>query len=146
MSEARIWYSRNFDQPSLPSDCQNVIVLTPEFYQEITSHPIPTDLQAAKALSCAPAALDLFTWLSYRCFIAKSEEGIPLFGEFGLVGQLGSGEYRRPRKFRECLENWLELVKTLWPECPARLSSDGTRLIVGPATAMPVAGGDHGCA
>jgi hypothetical protein len=85
MSEARIWYGRNFDQPHLPGDCQNVIVLTPEFYREVTSHPIPTDLQAAKALSCAPAALDLFTWLSYRCFMAKGEERIPLFGEFGLV-------------------------------------------------------------
>ena len=49
----RIWYGRNFEQPNLPGDCQNMIVLTPEFYQEVTSHPIPTDLQAAKALSCA---------------------------------------------------------------------------------------------
>ena len=62
----------------------NVIVLTSEFYREVTAHPIPTDLQAAKALSCAPAALDLLTWLSYRCFIAKGEERIRLFGEFGL--------------------------------------------------------------
>ena len=58
-----------------------MIVLTPESYQEVTSHPIPTDLQAAKALSCAPAALNLFTWLSYRCFVARGEERIPLFGE-----------------------------------------------------------------
>jgi hypothetical protein len=136
MSEARIWYGRDFDQPNLPGDCQNVIVLTSEFYREVTAHPIPTDLQAAKALSCAPAALDLFTWLSYRCFIAKGEERIPLFGEFGLVSQLGSGEYRRPRKFRECLENWLGLVKTLWPSCPARISADGMRLIVAPAAAL----------
>ena len=146
MSEARIWYGRNLDQPNLPGDCRNMIVLTPEFYQEVTSHPIPTDLQAAKALSCAPAALDLFTWLSYRCFIAKGEERIPLFGEFGLVSQLGSGEYRRPRKFRECLENWLGLVKALWPSCPARISGDGMRLIVAPAAAMGVPGGDHDCA
>jgi len=146
MSEARIWYGRNFDQPNLPGDCRNMIVLTPEFYQEVTSHPIPTDLQAAKALSCAPAALDLFTWLSYRCFIAKGEERIPLFGEFGLVSQLGSGQYRRPRKFREVLENWLNLVKTLWPSCPARISADGMRLIVVPAAALAVPGGDHVCA
>jgi Plasmid encoded RepA protein len=145
MSEARIWCGRNFDQPKLPGDCQNVIVLTPEFCREVTSHPIPTDLQAAKALSCAPAALDLFTWLSYRCFIAKGEERIPIFGEFGLVSQLGSGEYRRPRKFRECLENWLNLVKTLWPSCPARISADGMRLIVVPAAAL-ARGGDHVCA
>lgn len=143
MSEARIWYGRNFDQPNLPGDCQNMIVLTPEFYREVTSHPIPTDLQAAKALSCAPAALDLFTWLSYRCFIARGEERIPLFGEFGLVSQLGSGEYRRPRKFRECLGNWLGLVRTLWPSCPARISDDGMRLIVRPAAAMAIPGGEN---
>jgi hypothetical protein len=142
MSEARIWYGRNFEQPNLPGDCQNMIVLTPEFYREVTPHPIPTDLQPAKALSCAPSALDLFTWRSYRCFIAKGEEGIPLFGEFGLVSQLGSGEYRRPRKFRERLENWLGLVKALWPSCPARISADGVRLIVAPATAMAAAGGE----
>ena len=142
MSEARIWYGRNFDQPDLPGDCQNVIVLTPEFYQEVTSHPIPTDLQAAKALSCAPAALDLFTWLSYRCFIAKAEERIPLFGECGLVSQLGSSAYRRPRKFRQRLETWLGLVKALWPSCPARISADGVRLIVAPATAMAASGGE----
>ncbi len=142
MSEARIWYGRNLDQPNLPGDCRNMIVLTPEFYREVTSHPIPTDLQAAKALSCAPATLDLFTWLSYRCFIAKGEERIPLFGEFGLAGQLGSGEYRRPRKFRECLEHWLSLVEALWPSCPARISADGMRLVVSPALAI-AAGGEH---
>jgi hypothetical protein len=143
MSEARIWYGRNLDQPNLPGDCRNMIVLTPEFYQEVTSHPIPTDLQAAKALSCAPAALDLFTWLSYRWFIAKGEERVPLFGEMGLVSQLGSGQYRRPRKFREVLENWLALVKALWPLCPARISSDGMRLVVAPALAIAEAGGEH---
>jgi hypothetical protein len=31
-------------------------------------------LDAAKALSSSPAALDLFMWISYRCFTAKGEE------------------------------------------------------------------------
>ena len=101
MTEARIWYSRDRDQILLPGDCQNVIVLSDEFYREISSHPIPTDLEAAKALSASPAALDLFTWLSYRCFTARGRERVPLFGEFGLVSQLGSTDYARPRKFRE---------------------------------------------
>jgi hypothetical protein len=103
MTEARIWYSRDPDQKLLPGDCQNQIVLSEEFYREIQHHPIPTDLEAAKALSSSPAALDLFMWLSYRCFTAKGKERVPLFGEFGLVNQLGSIEYARPRKFRE---NW----------------------------------------
>jgi hypothetical protein len=32
----------------------------------------------------------LFTWLSYRCYVAKGEERIPIFGEFGLANQLGA--------------------------------------------------------
>jgi hypothetical protein len=146
MTEARIWFSRNCDQTVLPGDCQNMIVLSDEFYRETLSHPIPTDLEAAKALSSAPAALDLFTWLSYRCFGAKGEERVPLFGECGLVSQLGSVSYSRPRKFREKLEQWLDLIRTMWPECPARISPDGSALIVSRAAAITARGGVYGCA
>ena len=130
MTEARIWYSRDLEQALLPGDCQNVIVLSEEFYREISSHPIPTDLEAAKALSASPAALDLFTWLSYRCFTARGRERVPLFGEFGLVSQLGSADSARPRKFREKLEGWLKLVRAMWPECPAYVDRDGIALVV----------------
>jgi hypothetical protein len=67
-SEARIWYNRG-NEDRLPGDPhENVIVLSNEFFEEITAHPIPTDLEAVKLLSSAPAVLDLFVWLSYRCF------------------------------------------------------------------------------
>ena len=131
MTEARIWYSKDVDQRLLSGDCQNMIVLSDEFYREILNHRIPTDLEAAKALSSSPAALDLFTWPSYRCFIARGKERIPLFGDFGLISQLGSVEYARPRKFREKLEGWLDLIHTMWPECPALIDPDGTALIIG---------------
>jgi Plasmid encoded RepA protein len=140
MSEARIWYSRDPEQKLLPGDCQNVIVLSDEFYREVQNHPIPTDLEAAKALSSCPAALDLFMWLSYRCFTARGKERVPLFGDFGLVSQLGSVSYARPRKFREKLEGWLDLVKTMWPECPAEIDADGTGLYIDRANAVLTAG------
>jgi hypothetical protein len=146
MSEARIWYSRDPDQANLPGDCQNLIVLTEEFYNEVTEHPIPTDLEAAKALSSSPAALDLFTWLSYRCFVAKGEERIALFGQFGLVNQLGCGEYSRPRRFRERLEKWLSLVHAMWPECPARINGDGRSLVVDRANALSLGNRGGACA
>lgn len=38
MSEARIWYSRDPDHRLLPGDCQNMIVLSDEFYREILNH------------------------------------------------------------------------------------------------------------
>ena len=50
ITEARIWYyySRDPEQKSLPDDFRNLIVLSDEFYQEISSHPIPTDLHASE--------------------------------------------------------------------------------------------------
>jgi len=146
MAEARIWYSRDPGQQNLPGDCQNTIVLSEEFYREIQSHPIPADLEAAKALASSPAVLDLYMWLSYRCFAARGEERIPLFGGFGLVNQLGSAAYARPRKFREQLERWLDLVRVMWPECPAFISPDRRAIIVKRAYAIRPAGSNHVCA
>jgi hypothetical protein len=54
-----------------------------------------------KVLAVAPSVLDLFMWLSYRCFLAKGKETIPLFGLYGLADQLGSIEYAWLRRFRE---------------------------------------------
>ncbi len=136
LREARIWYHRRPEQAVLSSEFENVIVLSDEFYQEITAHPIPTDLEAVKVLAGAPAVLDLFLWLSYRCFLATTEEAIPLFEAFGLAQQLGSVEYSRPRRFRAKLQQWLDTIHALWPECPARLSADGRFLLVGPGMAV----------
>lgn len=140
MREARIWYSRDPNQDTLPGAFENEIVLSDEFFREVTAHAIPTDLEAAKALSSSPAALDLFMWLSYRCFTAKGSERVPIFGDFGLVGQLGSTDYARPRKFRERLERWLDLVRVLWPACPARIVSGGSHMLIQPAAALAVKG------
>jgi hypothetical protein len=72
-------------------------------------------------LAGAPAALDLFMWLSYRCFVATGQGSIPLFGERGLANQLGSIEYSRPRRFCQKLEQWLKMIRLLWPDCPAQI-------------------------
>jgi hypothetical protein len=140
MREARIWYSRDPNQATLPGGFENEIVLSDEFFREVTTHAIPTDLEAAKALSSAPAALDLFMWLSYRCFTAKGMERIPIFGDFGLANQLGNADYARPRKFRERLERWLGLVRALWPSCTAAISADGDYMLIRPAAALAAKG------
>ena len=64
LREARIWYHRDADQTALSEDFENTIVLSDDFYNEIASHPIPTDLEAVKILAGAPAVLELFMWLS----------------------------------------------------------------------------------
>ena len=67
----------------------------------------------------------------------RSRQGArSVFGDFGLVSQLGSTDYARPRKFREKLEGWLDLVRTMWPECPASIDRDGTGLLIDRAHAV----------
>ncbi len=136
--EAQIWYSRDPDQCPLSDQFENVIVLSDGFYREITTHPIPADLEAVKVLAGAPAVLDLFMWLSYRCFLAKGREAIPLHGPCGLATQIGSVEYSRTRRFREKLDQWLNSIRVLWPECPAEISGDGQSLVVNRASAVLV--------
>jgi hypothetical protein len=121
MREAQIWYSRSPEQRPISTEFENVVVLSDDFYEEILAHPVPNDLEAVKVLAASPAILDLYMWLSYRCFKAKGTESIPIFGEFGLANQLGCVEYSRPRRFRAMLEQWLDTIRAIWPECPARL-------------------------
>lgn len=135
LRQARMWFNK--DPDALPDqDGENVIVLSDQFYREVIAHPVPTDLEAVRMLNSAPAALDLFMFLSYRCFVTKGLESIPIFGPAGLANQIGCGGYARPRKFREKLDAWLELIRLAWPECPANISSDGQRLLIAPANAI----------
>ena len=136
VEKARIWYSNSRDQRSLIPEFENEVVLSPEFYEEISRHPIPVDLEAVKVLASAPAALDLFVWLNYRTYTAQDIEFIPIFGDYGLVHQLGNVEYSRPRRFRAALDSWLKLIHSLWPQCPAEIDKDGTRLLIRPGQAI----------
>jgi hypothetical protein len=136
MREAQIWYSRSPEQRPISTEFENVVVLSDDFYQEILAHPVPNDLEAVKVLAASPAILDLYMWLSYRSFKAKGTESIPIFGDFGLANQLGCVEYSRPRRFRAMLEQWLDTIRAIWPECPARIVSSGQSIEIRTATAV----------
>lgn len=115
---------------------RNLVTLSDSFWEEIQSHPVPIDAEVVRALANNPGCLDLYTWLSWRCYQARTEELVPLFGAFGLATQLGVQDYERERKFRERLRRWLELVRLYWPECPATISPNGQHLRLAPATAL----------
>jgi hypothetical protein len=75
-------------------------------------------------------------WLSYRCLIAEGEESIPLFGPYELIAQIGSAEYARPRRFRQNLEKWLDMVRLVWPAYPACINADRQSLQIARAVAV----------
>ena len=80
---------------------ENTVTLSPAFWDELRTHPIPVDTEVVRALANNPGCLDLYTWLTWRCYQAKDTQRIPLFGPMGLASQLGVQEYARERKFRE---------------------------------------------
>jgi len=136
IDQATLWFAQNKCSPN--HFRENEIRLSEAFYDEISAHPIPTDLKAVKALASSPGALDLFMWLSYRCYVIQpgGSAQIPLFGPLGLVHHLGSNEYSRPRDFRRQLDLWLDSVRLLWPSCPARISGGGSYLVLGHGQAL----------
>lgn len=127
----KVWYTKHLDQQQLPTeDFQNQILLSENFWQELNRHPIPINLDAVKVLANAPAELDFYTWLVWRCWTAKKETRIPLLGEAGLIRQLGISDKTAAREFRRQIKRWLSHIKAvdIWPDCPAVL--DGDSLIV----------------
>jgi Plasmid encoded RepA protein len=54
---------------------ENVIVLSEDFYREVTQHSVPNDLDAVKVLASAPAVLDLYMWLSYLPLLQSERIG-----------------------------------------------------------------------
>ena len=138
-SGMRLWFRP--ERSPMQSGAENLVTLSEEFWEEIRMHPVPVDAEVVRALANNPGCLDLYTWLSWRCYQARTEELIPLFGEFGLANQLGVQAYERERKFRERVRRWLELVKLYWPECPATISTNGQHLELAPALdSVPVRG------
>ena len=106
-------YSRDPSQEVLSGGFENVIVLSDEFYKEVIAHPIPADVGVVKVFCSAPAVLDLFKWLTYRCFTVKSEERIPLFGDFASRHNWDQSNTAGHDDFAQCLNSgWAKFVQS----------------------------------
>ncbi|MCU1329925.1 MAG: plasmid encoded RepA protein [Bryobacterales bacterium] len=118
----RLWFRAEGRTPG------NLVILSAAFWTELQRHPIPVDADVVRMLANNPGCLDLYTWLTWRCYQAGGPERIPLFGPFGLAAPLGVHGYARQRKFRERIRGWLKLVQIYWPDSPAVVSRTGDAL------------------
>jgi hypothetical protein len=137
--QVRLWFKN--EGSGVSARRENLVTLSAPFWEELKNHPIPVDADVVRVLADNPGCLDLYTWLTWRCYQAKSAERIPLFGPFGLAAQLGVQEYARERKFRERIRGWLKLVHVYWPECPAAVSRDGDALELAYSSALQARSG-----
>lgn len=118
------WSTRQADQPALwPSS----VTLSQEFYDEVTTRPVPLNLTALRLLSGSPLRLDLYTWLTYRMSYLRKATTVPwesLLFQFGSVAQTKQAR----RKFRLDFTEHLSRVLVIYPEAKVEVAERGVRL------------------
>ncbi len=113
---------------------EQTIVISERFWNEITKHKIPFNLEIVRYLKNKPAHLNFYIWLSYRVWtiwnakqygqLPKDEAVlIPFWGKNGLQEQLSS-QVKRRFEYRREVKRWLETVKEVWPRCPVQIEGD----------------------
>lgn len=73
--EYTLWWEPK--QPEQATLWESTITLNRRFFDEITTNPIPLDMDALKALKRSPMALDIYCWLTYRMSYLKKNIEIP---------------------------------------------------------------------
>ncbi len=132
----KLWFNTLDGEPPSANPHDNTITVSEAFYREIDAHRIPVEREVVAALAHAPGVLDFYIWLVWKSWtIHGAPARIALVGPGSLKEQLGVADYLLERTFRLTLCRWLRTVRTLWPECPARLSEDGSSLSFAPSRA-----------
>jgi len=117
------WDPRSPDQLALFG---SRVILTPDFYDAVTTRPVPIDLRALKVLR-SPLALDIYSWLTWRMSYLDKPTEIPWVA---LALQFGS-DYGQLRQFRYNFLRQLRAVITLYPD--ARVAEGETGLVLKPS-------------
>jgi len=119
------WEPKKLDQLSL---FDSVIILSQNFFDEVTQNPVPIDLRALRALKRSPMALDIYCWLTYRMFSVK--RNTPPIPWQCLQTQFGA-DYAHTRNFKLSFLEQLKKVSVIYPE--ARFEPTETGLILKPS-------------
>ncbi|MFF2554731.1 replication protein RepA [Nocardia sp. NPDC058058] len=95
----------------------STVHLSDEFFREVTTHPVPLDMNAIKALGGSALRLDIYAWLTYRMVSVKQETMVPwesLMMQFGSAG--ATSDRRQRHQFRRDFTAALRQVVVVYPQ------------------------------
>lgn len=115
------WNPKSLDQSAL---WRSTVELSQDFFDEVTTNPVPIDLRALKALKRSPLALDIYVWLTYRMSYLKRDTVIPWIT---LETQFGS-DYALTRQFKASFLKQLRKVNLVYPGLKLYLTEAGLQL------------------
>ncbi|MGB5293348.1 MAG: replication protein RepA, partial [Thermoanaerobaculia bacterium] len=104
------------------------LVISRQFFQEITRSAVPVDLRAIELLKSSPLAIDIYIWLTYRMSYLRRPCLIPwkaLENQFGAT-------YARSRDFRRSFCAHLRVAVGVYPSVRLRQTDTGLLLYPSP--------------
>lgn len=129
--KAELW--KQVDRPDA-GRWNSTIELTPRFYEECVTTPVPIDLRAYRVLGEAPMAMDIYCWTTYRAsYIKQPTRPIPWPL---LQAQFGSGHpftEQGTRDFKKSFKRNLDLVRLVNPGLLVDETSNASGLILMPS-------------
>jgi hypothetical protein len=111
---ASLWWDPQ--DPEQISLWESILNLSPGFFAEITSAPVPLRMSTLGMLRGSSQSLDLYLWLTYRNFYARRESRIPWEA---LQRQFGAGypeTAQGKRNFKKKFLLALQSVGEVYPE------------------------------
>ena len=108
----QLWWDPK--SPNQAALWESEVTLSRDFYDEITSYPVPIDMRVLKALKRSPMALDIYCWLTYRVSYLKHSTQIPWIAlkmQFGSSYQDGN---QGLRDFKKAFLRELRKVKQFY--------------------------------
>ena len=129
--EHHLWWSPH--DPAESTKWKSTVTLSADFFQEITTHAVPVDLRALRALKGSPLALDIYSWLTYRVSYLRRPTMVPWES---LRAQFGS-DYSRLRDFKRYFLTYLAAVLSVYPRARVRRHAHGLLLQPSPSHIPP---------
>ena len=114
------------------------IELSEKFFNEITRHPVPLDMNTLTALKRCALGLDLYLWLTYRMFTLKRPLRLTwrqVYCQFG-VDPAKASDNQTVQDFRYKVLRELKKIKLAWPELNYS-TARGVLILLPSAPAIP---------
>lgn len=109
------------------------LLISNNFFNEVTTNPVPIDLRAYVGLKASPLAMDIYAWLTYRLSYLRSvSKPIPWLL---LQMQFGSGysvDSQGQRDFKKAFLKNLKSVLRMYPQAKVQENSSGLILFPSP--------------
>ena len=109
------WWNER--KPGESSVWNSKIELGEKFFNEITRHPVPLNMNTLTALKRSPLGLDLYLWLAYRTFPLRAPKRLTwplLYSQFG-AHPTQAGNKNTVNNFRTKALRELKKIKLAWP-------------------------------